>query len=1732
MQNPLQGILAQFIRSVSEDAQRRAKPPGPPRGVPSPGLGAGSLPAPRNNTTGAGTLHIPTWTPPNPVTPPAPPPPPPNRNGSGTVRIPELVHIPEPDIIGGLGNIKDNIIPTAGALKDDPGGTLGSAGSGLIEMTSGPQRAVQEKVGDISFRIANLDDKAKQVGVITTLATEMAQRMSPGLNNPVTGGSEMLPDWRGLADGLQNFFTWSVANKDVVNEAHRNAGGSGVIAAFKEDQGGVSNFLFDIGTDPLNLASGAGGLARGTAARMAPGIARDALAGVGGVLSAPDLATDAALGLVGKGVGAGARQAGKTRVGATIVKAFDTDARTKATTTRNAVMRAIRQEDQAGVITISDPIGAPAPGVRPADAAAPVAANDPSVYISSPRKARTGSTERAGAAHQARIRSAAGDNEAARLAADAEVEDEIAFRMGTKDAPSDVQTNPAEWWRITFDAESAARKAGGNGPHLNNHVDGSIGYYLDELAWNPDPAARTNALDALKQKGLPSKGDEEALNEAIDLAQNNPYRKGAAAEAMNPPTAPATPSYDVHWDLIPDADKDLLDFGIKTPGPWQPHMRASDAYMRIKADTMMRTWDEIAAGRMGVAEGEAAEMAFRDASSITQRMLEGWKRKADYAYAYSLRNGTPLGPDYQAFLKMSDELDRTVSMRGFISDESEDLLNQTFNGTNAKNAGRTFRDVARETRDTIRQDKLDLEQLLLKRDTPGVNLDPKEAKRLQELLNKYPFVTNANQAMKMNVDKLWGRQLTDEFRDHFDVKEINRFWRGVDTLTSNFSTLNLLAPWSVARYYIGNLAGDTLQVGMKLGLDDALGMNFGEAQKVMMDYAVRGGNPLDSALGDLYLKFDLGGFNPGTVDENLTEAIFDRGNGAMRRAGGRSTFNVNTRMADWAYFKQMRNISNGLEWGRRTGLHGSLFEKNVLASRADYVRENMETIRRAGLDSKDAEEIMGELGTRFSGSDAGAAFGRRAMEKGATKEQVEKLTNEMGRKWANKINVADKEALKSVNSALFSYETKNIDVWARRFIPFHMWATRALPFYAEQGMRNPGLINAYYGLMQETQRQAEEQNWPDSLKTYQKFWEGPGGIMLMFNPIAAVGLMDLALFHQGGENPYDEKNAIQNALAFGEQFGLGLAPIWKATLDYAGLLGDGPATDPFGFYQAYNFMRTQIQNGLAQGWLGDEWRGTLVGRPWEEVLANLRDITSGFTSSKGIGEHIPAAYVEGGDLRKIHNQMIANEVAGRGMTMDQYWWYVIQAQGDPQGAEAQWLDEIHQAVADEYADAGEGYLRAVVEVSEGEAGAALWKAILPGPKTVRQETSLDIQSIAGAADPYLEGGASDVSLPGLGLLPDPHKGGASDILNRIDPFTLRPITAESLAAHPEQLDARDRAFLTNWVKMFGHEYRKGDVEKLLRGAQDINRLQNLTPEAATITRQDAARDSLGSPKEQRLLKEYNRIGYGERPVRIKKRDIDLTAEELSAQDSSTRWAVADAWLAEHDPDGEVKRLKDARNLYVDTHPELAAFEQWKRGSSKDWGSAAAYRAYEVKANPNYAAYIDRQTSRLRQQGKSPSEIEEQLNTYLTFTPEAFFAYQGNQWGIYDPAAIDTGQPSSFPPGSVSDMGSGGSGGYSERSGNTWEDRVRTAVQAGHAARLKQVELYGRTIDSLHPTIAASVRNEAPPEALEPEDDWIYREYLEFFHLAEARGQDSSIEAYIASTSRDRDEGKLSALAGQ
>lgn len=1301
--------------------------------------------------------------------------------------------------------------------------------------------------------------------------------------------------------------------------------------------------------------------------------------------------------------------------------------------------------------------------------------------------------------------------------------------------------NRFEGWSREFAHEATARdildyKGVGDVPFTNTQPKGSWAARLDTVAWNPDDDAATRALGELRayrQKVAESVGEDAHavfnIDEAIDLATSNRERFGddvadLVDEADVPPldipepdAADLAPPDPAPWrGALPEPDRAALERGIEAGGARANTFKVADQRLSITNAAMERL---LTSG--DDAAYDTAVLNYQDALQNTQRVIETAKREDDYLEE-QFRNGAISSPDIMEVLQGGVErtrdtfaaADASFVIPAILPEQAEAGFAKTF--TAGSRAGQTYGDAYREIEQGVRQDKNRLVLLEIAQEAgnrTGAALTSKEAAELKRLRTTYG-TEGVKAASELNLEDQFRWKMRDALYEEFGYAGPGKWGSKFDTAGRIFSSVNLLAPWKFAQYYLGNLVGDNMQIFLTEGPSAVLAANDPRLVRDLTSYAFKGGiDPTVGALGDLARASGLGGFHGTLVSDNLAEAIYRNEAKAINRAAGPARFSVlgTIDKATQTLTDPFRNVSNGLEWSHRTGLWGWKFKQGLVNSKTTFATEMEAQAQKFGIDHADILQVL-EGNLAVNGAQVAEAMSELAIKRGADMQAAQGFGTEMGRRWANNVYKQDELAREAVNTSLFSYKMTNADTALRRGIPYHFWASRAIPFYAEQALRHPGYAAAYYHAYQATQSLAEEQGWPGPLRSMAKLAGGPAGLMLTVNPLAMIGLLDYSFESNGG---YTDENvsAVGKVLNQTGEYGFSLLPWWGAALNWAGLMGDSPVgLDPIGTYNARKFVGGMIQFGQAEGAFG----GTpaLMGKPFDQALQNIRAMVSGKLAGVIPGaEFIPPADANAGAAVQVRNTMLRNELAERGMTMSQYWQMATAAADDANSPEAIAIEDLHQSIVDDEMDGNVAYQMAVREVSRGNALMNALSGIVPGPKTVRQEDQLQVQTLANAYWDTQEGKAAVI--PGVGPIPayDPAVsiGGQGYSVSDLDNLTNAELAT---------LDRRDVDFLTKWEARFGSEYRNGDIERMLKAGLRLNSLLTATPEAATLLEGSAGWYALGDERENALLDQYYAIANGEMDATIPSMDTSFTMEDLAEFDTDARYTIADAWLADHDPDGELAKLNEMRDIYSETHPEYGAYRTWQKETRKQWGTPTAFRTAAVKTNPAYAEFMDSETRKARSAGKSFSEIDAALDQ-AAFSLDGYMAYSGITKSRYA-GVRDTGIPA-LPLASEGATGTGfggeSGGGGSSRS---WGERVQQAILETQMARKASYDYLGVAIDQLPPDMQQAYMSDPnyPETAKLPSDAWIYQEYLTWAQQQQAAGGDPSMEAFIRATEQE------------
>lgn len=1322
----------------------------------------------------------------------------------------------------------------------------------------------------------------------------------------------------------------------------------------------------------------------------------------------------------------------------------------------------------------------------------------------------------------------------------------------------------AEYWLAEFAAETKMRAQMlqdglSPGPHINNQAKNATAFFLDTLAWSQDDAereaARTFLEEWLAQRapvGRPDPPAVAAMREAMELAEDNPFRSGAPEPAAAPSATDLEAQ--VRQGIVPSvgevdpadisrqdvaarqapppeaepepwlsgfnaADRAAWDAGVASPNGRAAAFRAADVRLRETWRALQESFERADVTDTTVA---ARVRQYEEAHQEASRLLNIYARDSDVIAANVARNGTD--PEIIAAITGGEEpvittaqaIDEPYRIGPVVAPETETALDWRFGEANVGRHGQRYEDVANEIEARIAGDRSRLIELLGPR---GEALLKGDRTELNKLLTSYPEIRTLSDAAKFDPRARFRQEMLEELRGNFGARPKTAFGANYDRLVGAFGAWNLHV-FGNPGYYIGNLSGDSWQVALTHGPRAAAAINDPEALAQWTRYAFEGGDPLIGAAGDLVKRAGLGGFHGTLLTDTRADVIARNERAAIARAAGPRRFSwigpLLDRATDNVVVNTARNTSNGLEYAHRTGLWAWNFQLEATAAKMDWLPEAGKIAQRAGLSDDDVRGVMQALPPVVDGYEVADTFGRLAMRRGMSEREASGFGLEMGRKWASRMHQADQAALKRVGETLFSYEMRNIDVAARRVIPFHFWMSRAIPFYAEQALRHPGMALAYGQMVAATQEQADASGFPPALRNMLPAFTGASGMMKFFSPLAMLGVIDIGMESSGG---YTDENvsAVGRVLRGAGQYGFGLLPWVAGALNYAGLMGDSPiGLDPIGTYNARQSLGAAMGVLAAQG-VGPLDPGTYLGRPAEQMFRDIRDKTSRLASAIGLpgAEAIPSSDAAATDKSTIRNIMLGQELKERGLTGNQYQALLLDAARNTEGKAAELLAEIHESVSSEELDGGAAYQQAVQLFAEDRARGRAIDVLLPGPNPESNALKLELQGSNRALADWRYGTKEErmrAVAPGLGPLPrrEPTRD-----LREAGIASLAEATPEQLA----QLDPRDVAFLRRWQEKFGTEYRRGDLKRMAEAAQRANALQYASPEQATLLEQEAAYYALGTGGEQKVLTEYNKIGFGDAGVSIPGQGIDLSREAMAELTAEARWDLADLWLETNGLD--ITRIKELRDDYEATHPEWGAFRTWQRETRKQWTTPAAFRVAAARENESYANWLNEQTALLRQQGKPPSAINAALDERV-FSLDGYLAYTGLGGSRYDPT-LPTGDP--IPVASAGGEGGGASSGGSGSS-VSWDERVRAAIADAETVMAEQLRLTGTNyLDQ--PRDRWRLLDAQLPDSAKPGPDWwIVENYLQFVAIQRRAGRDESLEAFIASTQRDGEEGAL------
>jgi hypothetical protein len=189
------------------------------------------------------------------------------------------------------------------------------------------------------------------------------------------------------------------------------------------------------------------------------------------------------------------------------------------------------------------------------------------------------------------------------------------------------------------------------------------------------------------------------------------------------------------------------------------------------------------------------------AGGDTFRMVGDWRDEVATRRAATVAENTA----QTAALKAEKNAAPGVATGPIVAPEVDDVLGQTFSDKNVAYQGRTFGEVADEIDARVVAEKNRLIQLI---GQPTSLLSAKDAAELKQAADRRtPTSAPSGTPPKSTRTTSFAASCTGRCRRHEGVRDATRDSASLlDRASTIYSALNLLAPWAVGRYYVGNLA--------------------------------------------------------------------------------------------------------------------------------------------------------------------------------------------------------------------------------------------------------------------------------------------------------------------------------------------------------------------------------------------------------------------------------------------------------------------------------------------------------------------------------------------------------------------------------------------------------------------------------------------------------------------------------------------------------------------------------------------------------------------------------------------------------------------------------------------------------------------------------------------------------------------------------------------------------------
>lgn len=563
------------------------------------------------------------------------------------------------------------------------------------------------------------------------------------------------------------------------------------------------------------------------------------------------------------------------------------------------------------------------------------------------------------------------------------------------------------------------------------------------------------------------------------------------------------------------------------------------------------------------------------------------ERSAEVLPKKTAQTQTPGGGVLEDYTFGTDEIDfEAIGQEPLISTQANTVLNQSIEGETYKTRLTRYFDEATEDTQYLQSTGI--------RYGPDLTLDERLAvagddTRAAEIIKKYD---------KEGIDVAYSdpRAITAS-RIRKDIAKTE----GIDP--DSYSTWDLIrAAWGeqvlfTPKYLLGNLQGAWVQ--------NAFGGVFrtGTPSEFLAAFKLERGGRTEverKAILNNLVSFQIAqkwGFDelPAYLQRGGIRSQTSSRNRASGSAMGELTYRITRNKkvgrAVGKPFKAQADLSQSIETVMRGSLWASTLDREMTAAMS-VVEDSINAMAvHQGLDTFEFS-ILNNINP-VPGGPSPKRLKEHLMDLGFAEGYAERA----GRNFAEAKNIAERVAKAEVDKRQFSYDRTNLDEFVGKFIPFHYWFSRAVPYYFEESLRHPIVAISYMRANEGIEAAQDDPGLSARQKGFLRVMGTPLGFSLLVNPDALMGVV--RIFGLDSSYTPDGETEAGGVVSWLKNRGLGLYPWIDGTLNLLGAYGDTFEPDLLG-------IRHKSLIGSAVNFVASQAGMEPPGSPYQELMGELR----------------------------------------------------------------------------------------------------------------------------------------------------------------------------------------------------------------------------------------------------------------------------------------------------------------------------------------------------------------------------------------------------------------------------------------------------------------------------------------------------------------------------------------------